>query len=191
MRQTARLHENGSFDAGQSPLAGWSTFGVTDIGNVQPHVETVRSGTSSVKLFGQFDGATNYSGIEQGITVAPGDEVRAMLHEYIRSADSISGTGNQLRLNIDYYSELHGKFGSASHLGTDSVLVADGSTANNAWLETRVAQCCSGGSRGSPHGHCVCPASECRRSGPRRRHRVWPARRERHDVGRKRRWNLG
>jgi beta-glucanase (GH16 family) len=128
-------HENGSFDQGQSPLAGWSTFGVTGIGNVQPHVEAVRSGTSSVKFFGQFNGTTNYSGIEQGITVAPGEEVRALMHELIRSADSIAGTGNELILKIDYYNERHGKFGSANYLGSDSVVVADGSTSNNVWLE--------------------------------------------------------
>ena len=103
---------------GPSPLAGWSTFGVNDFGNVQPHFEAVRSGTSSVKLFGQFNGTTNYSGIEQGITVAPGDEVRALLHEFIRSADSIAGTGNELILKIDYYSEPHGKYGSSVWLTT-------------------------------------------------------------------------
>ena len=133
-----RLLENGSFDGtanpDHSPLAGWTTFGTQNFGNVSPHNEAVRSGSHSLKLFGQFNGSTNYSGVEQGVTITAGEEVRAIVHDYIRSADSIAGTSNQVTLNIDYYSKKHGKYGSPDYISTESITIADGSTAQDTWL---------------------------------------------------------
>ena len=125
---------NSGFESNGGTLAEWSTFG-NAIPNVQAHQEAVRSGTSSLKLFGQFNGRENYSGVEQGITVAAGEEVRAIARSFIRSADSIAGTNNEVLLNIDYYSQRHGQFGSSNYLSSESLLIANGATANDAWLD--------------------------------------------------------
>ena len=125
---------NSGLEANGGSLAEWSTFG-NAIPNVQAHREAVRSGHSSLKLYGQFNGTENYSGVEQGISVSSGEEVRAIARSFIRAADSIAGTDNEVLLNIDYYSQRHGQFGSSHYLSSDSLLIANGATVNDAWLD--------------------------------------------------------
>ncbi len=125
---------NGDFEAHNGTLAGWSTFG-NRIPNVQTNVEAVRSGSSSLKLFGQFNGAQNFSGVTQGITVAPGDELRAIARSFVRAADSIAGTNNELALKIDFYNTRHGEFGTAAYIGSQQMVLANGASPNQQWLE--------------------------------------------------------
>ncbi len=132
------VYENGSFEGTANPdhslLAGWTTFGTASFGNVSVHQQAVLSGSHSLKLFGKFEGEATTSGVEQGITVTGGEELRAIANEYIRSNDSIAGTDNQVYLKIDYYSKKHGAFGSSDYISSDGILIADGATANNTWL---------------------------------------------------------
>ena len=44
------------------------------------------------------------------------------------------GTGNFLDLKFDYFSKQHGEFGSPEYLGSDSVTLVNGGSANNVWL---------------------------------------------------------
>jgi hypothetical protein len=91
-----------------------------------------------LKLYGQFNGETNYSGVEQGISVTAGDLIRASASAFVASNDTIAGSGNQAELKIDYYSELYGEFGSAEYLGSDLVILANGTSLNDTWLTSQL-----------------------------------------------------
>lgn len=125
---------NGGFDANEGSLAGWTVFGnVSNRNNVSIHNEALENGVASLKLFGQSAASTNYSGVSQGISVTGGDEVKAAVDAYIRSQDSISGTGNTVQLKIEFYNDFGGKYGTPAMLGEFSETIADGSTPNNLW----------------------------------------------------------
>ncbi len=126
--------ENGGFENGGGTLANWSTFG-NSIPNVQTNAEAIRSGNASLKVFGQFNGSLNFSGVEQGISVSPGEELRAIARSFVRSVDSISGTDNELLLKIDYYNQRHGRYESSAHIGSQEISIANGSSPNNVWLD--------------------------------------------------------
>jgi len=111
----------------------WTKFGDT-INNVSSGHEQLASGAESLKLYGQFNGEANYSGVEQGISVSDGDELLASAEAFIAAGDSIAGTGNQVYLKIDYYNELYGEFGSSEYISSDGILLADGSSVNDLWF---------------------------------------------------------
>ncbi|MEM9353711.1 MAG: glycoside hydrolase family 16 protein [Planctomycetota bacterium] len=125
---------NGGFEARGGGLAGWSTFGNT-FPNVQVHQEAVSEGGSSLKFFGQFSAGTNYSGVSQGISLSPGDRVEASLKAFVPSADSIAGTGNQVIMKFDYFSEFGGVFGTAAYISSTQIVVADGTTPSDEWAD--------------------------------------------------------
>lgn len=130
--------ENGGFEDNGGSIAHWSKFGDSLINNVSSGNENVDEGTEALKLFGQFNGQQNYSGIEQGISVSAGDEIRATARAFINSADSIAGSGNRVFFKIDYYSELYGLFGASEYISSDSIVLADGTTQNDAWLDNEL-----------------------------------------------------
>ena len=125
---------NGGFDANDGSLAGWTVFGSRlNVNNVSVHNEALEDGVASLKLFGQSAGGTNYSGVSQGISVSTGDQVTAAVDAFIRSQDSISGTGNSVQLKIEFYNDFGGKYGTSSMLGEFVETIANGSTPNNIW----------------------------------------------------------
>jgi beta-glucanase (GH16 family) len=100
--------QNGGFEKADGSLGEWTVFGNrVNTNNVQVHNEAVADGDASAKLFGQFTGSTNTSGISQGITVAAGDQVDASLESFIRSQDSIAGTSNQVQMKIEFYNSFY------------------------------------------------------------------------------------
>lgn len=125
--------ENGSFEDNGGSMAHWSLFG-----NRLPNLATgnayVSDGLESLKLFGQFDGTVNYSGVQQGLTVTAGQTIAASIDRFIPANDSIAGTGNELVFKFDYYSKPHAAYGSANYLGSFSKVIANGSSANNDWF---------------------------------------------------------
>lgn len=126
--------QNGRFEANEGSLAGWTVFGNRlNTNNVSVHNEAVESGAASLKLFGQALAGTNYSGVSQGISVSPGDEVAAAVDAFIRSQDSILGTNNTVQLKIEFYSDFGGKHGTSTLLNEVVATIADGSTPNNLW----------------------------------------------------------
>ena len=131
--------ENGGFEDNGGSLAHWTTFGTRSFGNVSSGDERIADGDEALKLFGQFNGDTNYSGIEQGLSVSAGDELSLTAQAFVVSTDSISGTNNECFLKIDYYSEQHGQFGSTEFLGSDSITLANGSTTNDQWISREVS----------------------------------------------------
>jgi beta-glucanase (GH16 family) len=130
---TTLTFENGGFEDNGGSLAGWSKFG-DSINNVSSGNERVGNGAEALKLYGQFNGGDNYSGVTQGITVVAGDELTATASAFVAANDSIAGSSNFVALVIDYFSEQHGEFGSPQYLGADSVTLANGNSVNNQWL---------------------------------------------------------
>jgi len=130
---TTLTFENGGFEDNGGSLASWTKFG-NSINNVSSNNQQIGTGTEALKLFGQFNGGENFSGVTQGLSVTAGEELTASASAFVDSGDSIAGSGNYAVLNIDYFSEQYGEFGSADYLGSDSVLLANGITANDLWL---------------------------------------------------------
>lgn len=127
------VFQNGSFEQNGGSLASWGMFGNSG-SNIQAHHEaTAIDGNETLKLYGQFTGAQNYSGIEQGISVSPGDSLAAEASAFIRSEDDIVG-GNAVLMKFDYYSDFGGKFGSSDYLGSSSdILMANADSATDVW----------------------------------------------------------
>ena len=92
-------------------------------------------GDHSLKLFGQFNGTGNFSGVSQGISVDAGDVVRASASTFIDSLDSIAGTGNEVVMKIEFFDEFGGAFGTPDLIGESQILIADGSSVEDSWLD--------------------------------------------------------
>ena len=129
------VFQNGSFETGGGSLGSWSTFG-NAVSNVSTHNEAPAiDGSETLKLFGQFNGGLNWSGVEQGISVTAGDTISATASALIRAVDDLVGS-NQVTMKFDYYSDFGGKFASPEYLGESSVkLIGDAGTANDVWEE--------------------------------------------------------
>ena len=130
--------ENGGFEDNGGSIAHWTKFGDTLINNISTGNENVDEGAEALKMFGQFNGSQNFSGIEQGISVSPGEELRASARSFVNAADSISGTGNAVYFKIDYYSKNYGLFGTSEYISSSSITIADGSTQNNTWMDNEL-----------------------------------------------------
>jgi len=124
---------NDNFDRSGSSLNGWLAFG-NEIGNVSAQAEVALTGAHALKLYGQFNGSENYSGAAQGIVVSPGQAITADASAYIRGLDSIAGTDNELIMKLEYYSAFGGAHSGPDFLGELAMTIADGSTAEDAWL---------------------------------------------------------
>lgn len=131
------MFENGGFESQNGSMAGWTTFG-NSINNVSTSQNFKSEGDTSLKLYGQFNGQTNYSGVEQGMTVATGQQLTASADAWISAADSIAGSGNRVELKIDYYRAAYGQYGTSDYISSDQIVLANGTSANNAWLTGQV-----------------------------------------------------
>jgi glucosylceramidase len=125
--------DRGGFHKGGGSLDAWTAYG-NSIGNVSVTAEAVLSGEKSLKLFGQFNGSVNVSGVFQGMTVAPGETVRAELSSYIRLADSLAGASNTVQMKIEFYSLFGAARSSANFLGEVIETIADAASPNDEWL---------------------------------------------------------
>ncbi len=125
--------QNGGFEKSEGSLAGWTVFGNRDYtNNVSVHNQATNVGDASLKIFGQSAG-TNYSGVSQGITVAAGDPVEVDATSFIRSQDSIAGTGNTVQMKIEFYNEFGGKYGTSAMLDEITTTIATASSPNDVW----------------------------------------------------------
>ena len=130
--------ENGGFDFSGSSLSNWTLFGNV-ANNVRAVTNPTEAGSGALKLYGQFSSGTNYSGVEQGVTVSPGDDIEVSCRVFIDSADTIAGTGNEAFLKFDFYNTNYGEFGSNEYISSESVVLADSATVNDQWLQRTVS----------------------------------------------------
>jgi glucosylceramidase len=136
--------DNGTYDVGGyqhggGSLDAWTIFG-NPTGNVSVSGEEAFNGDNSLKLYGQFTGAPNTSGVYQGISVHPGDFVRASTKSFIRGLDSIAGTGNLVQMKIEFYSQYGAARDSQSFLTETMRTIADGASTNDGWLAAQLAE---------------------------------------------------
>lgn len=125
------------FEDADGGLADWPRFG-NAIDNVTSDWGTPLDGQRSLKLYGQFDGQENYSGVLQNVAVNGGETFLAGAHALTRSEDSIVGTGNTAFLKVEFYSEAGAEYGSASFLGEVSEVIADGNMAEDSWVPSEL-----------------------------------------------------
>ena len=135
---TSRITDPGFED---SALTDWQTFGNT-IDNVASDWGTPRDGQRSLKIYGQFDGAENYSGAFQNIAVngPNGGQVRftASAHALTRSEDSIARTPNDVLLKVEFYSEAGAEYGSPAFISETEVTIADASSPEDTWTPSQL-----------------------------------------------------
>lgn len=129
--------DDGGFQTGGGSLDAWTVFG-NMTSNVTVQSQAVLAGDKSLKLFGQFGGSANASGVYQGITVTAGDALAASLSALVRSADSIAGTANVAEMKIEFYNQHGAAFGSAAFLGEQKLRVADGASQTDEWLSRQL-----------------------------------------------------
>lgn len=128
MPATAQL-TNGNFDSGT--LSGWIPFNNT-IPNVVLDSDTTVSGTRSVKIFGGFNGAPNYSGLQQGLAAQPGQVWRAQAHVRQRDGDRLVGNA-RVHMKIEFYSQFGAGYNTPAFLGEQSVEVLNASSPGFYW----------------------------------------------------------
>ncbi len=109
---------NPGFESSPS-LTGWGKFGNAFTQSGQQY-----SGAQAGKLYGQFNGSFNSSGIYQDIPASPGQRLRAASHWYNWSGDYMRG-GNWCEMRIEWRSA-----GDAL-LGYDAVRTLDASSAQD------------------------------------------------------------
>ena len=128
------LLRNFGFDDAGGSLNSWSTFGNT-IPNVSASQELSLDGNSSLKIFGQFNGAENASGVSQGVAISGGESLTAGAFAQTPSNDTLFGKNNEVIMKIEFYSVFGAEFGSTGFLSEVSQLIHDGSTAEDIWHE--------------------------------------------------------
>ena len=78
---------------------GWTRFDAqfnASIANFNPHL-----GTNSYKVFGQFNGKENYSGLFQDFPAKPGDKFEASAFAFIDSKDAMAA-GNSAWIEVKF-----------------------------------------------------------------------------------------
>lgn len=128
---TSLLSDAGFEDNGGA-LDTWFTFG-NSIGNVSSDYGTPLDGERSLKLYGQFNGETNYSGATQSVAITGGSEVSVSAQALIRSEDSILGTDNEALMKLEFYSLAGAAYDSEFFLGESEVTIADGASPQDVW----------------------------------------------------------
>ena len=131
-RPDAPAFTNPGFEDFGGSLNGWGAFGDA-IGNVSADSTVAFEGSNALKLFGQFNGGTNFSGVTQGIEIDGGDTVEAEVERFIRSQDSIAGTANTVEMKIEFYSVFGAEYNSAGFLGEEIQVIADGNSTEDVW----------------------------------------------------------
>jgi len=123
---------NTSFETGG--LAGWSTFG----GNIFAEKTNApaivpRTGSTLVKMFGQFTGAFNVTGIYQSFATKPGENFILDCWSRHWSGDPLLGSsatyGNSMSMKIAF-------FDSASlEIGGVEATILDGTSPTDVWID--------------------------------------------------------
>ncbi|MEM8710830.1 MAG: glycoside hydrolase family 16 protein, partial [Planctomycetota bacterium] len=123
------------FEESEGAMAEWPRYG-NAIGNVSSDWGTPLDGVRALKLYGQFTGQENYSGALQNHAIHGGEELKVGAHALVRSDDSIAGTGNEALLKVEFYSLAGAAYGTAPFLGESAVILADGASPEDVWIET-------------------------------------------------------
>jgi len=129
-----RSFGNGGFDENGGSAAGWHLFGNPVDGNPNVRVQgaTRRNGTHALRISGQGTEA-NYSGASQGISVAPGQRVRAKLSALVRSDERLTNPDDRAYMKFEFYNHWGEYFGGPAMEGVEERAIADSTTAPDTW----------------------------------------------------------
>ncbi len=131
------LIRDAGFEEGDGAMVDWTRFGNT-IDNITSDWGTPRDGARSLKMYGQFNGQTNFSGASQNIAIRGGQRFIAGAHALIRSEDSIQGTANTALLKVEFYSRPGAPYASPDFLGETTALLADAGSPQDTWSYTEL-----------------------------------------------------
>lgn len=121
---------NPSFDDGGGSLSGWFTFGNAFLNAPD---EPSRSAPGAGKMFGNFWGVFNVTGILQAFPAAPGQTFTFSGYSHVRSADPMIGVGppddNWAVMKIAFFDAPAG----GNEIGGAEVTIATGQTVQDQW----------------------------------------------------------
>lgn len=131
-----REFANGGFDESGGSAAGWHLFGnpVDGDPNVRVQADIRRDGTHALRISGQGT-ESNYSGASQGISVAPGERVRAKLSAFVRSDERLVNPDDRAFMKIEFYNHWGEYFGGPAMEGVTERAIADSTSAPDAWQD--------------------------------------------------------
>ncbi|MGB0714519.1 MAG: hypothetical protein ACPGXK_01490 [Phycisphaerae bacterium] len=128
------LYANPGFDEMDGSFDGWIAFGGVAIDD-----GLSLSPPASAKVFGQFSGGFNVSGLTQRFNISEGQPVELAGSIYVGDFDPLTGAGppdfNWAVLKIAYFNALSG----GAEIGGNEIIVADGSTPLNQWIDFSVS----------------------------------------------------
>ncbi len=128
---------NGDFEANGSSPTSWTVFGNTG-GNVSINGGVTESGANALKLYGQFSGNPNESGVYQGVAISEGEALAAEAFFQTPSFDTLAGKSNQVTMALEFYSAFGADRNSGDFLEEIVEIVIDGSSQENIWINNSI-----------------------------------------------------
>ncbi len=124
------LLTNPDFEAG---LTGWNVFGNAFAESANPPEIDPLSGTGEVKMFGNFSGGFDVSGIFQEFPAAPGDIFTIDAWSRMWSGDTIPGNGppgdNWVVMKIAFFD------GGGTEIAGAEGIILDGNSPTDTWID--------------------------------------------------------
>lgn len=126
------LLANPSFDDNGGSLSGWGAFG-----NAYSDTNISLSAPGSGKMFGNFSGGFDVTGIFQAFPAKEADEYTFAASSFVGSFDPLSGTGpadfNWAVMKIAFFD------GGGTEIAGNEVIIADGTSPVDVWQPFQVA----------------------------------------------------
>ncbi len=124
------LLTNPDFEAG---LTGWTSFGNAFAESANPPEIDPLSGTGEVKMFGNFSGGFDVSGIFQQFPAAQGDSFTIDAWSRMWSGDTIPGNGppadNWVVMKMAFFD------GGGTEIGGAEGVILDGNSPTDTWID--------------------------------------------------------
>jgi glucosylceramidase len=123
--------EEGGYETTGGSLDAWQTWGNAS-NNVTASDTLALEGDHSLRL-ARSGQAGSDSGAFQGMTVKPGDVVRAAASVLVRAGESFAGSEDAVQMKVEFYSTFGAAHDSAALLGESASVVADATTTLGTW----------------------------------------------------------
>ena len=127
---TGDILVNGDFEAG---FSSWSTFGNAFAESANPPEIAPRSGTQLCKMFGNFSGGFNVSGIFQSFSATEGDSFTIDAWSRQWSGDPMAGVGapndNWVVMKMAFFD------GGGTEIGGFEGTILDGTSPTDTWID--------------------------------------------------------
>lgn len=128
---------NGDFEASSDSPTDWNIFG-SNGNNISINRNLTENGANALKLFGQFTGAANQSGVYQGVEITEGEALTAEAFFRTPSFDTLVGKTNEVTMSIEFYSAFGADRNSGNFLEEIVEIVIDGNSQENVWINNAI-----------------------------------------------------